>query len=180
MRVKPNAGTASIRGSPKGAATSIRCSRGLRLLWRRPTMCARIRNLSPHIRAGVSSPWAPTASGAAIPAPRCAVSSRSIGTGSESPLCKEISYDPGAMTRMIDRLELKGLIRRLPHADDRRRMNLELTPKGKAVYPKLRASAVTVQNRFLRGFTKIEARQLEGFLQRMIAGASQSRYETEE
>ncbi len=99
---------------------------------------------------------------------------------SASALCKEISYDPGAMTRMIDRLELKGLIRRLPHADDRRRMNLELTPKGKAVYPKLRASAVTVQNRFLRGFTKIEARQLEGFLQRMIAGASQSRYETEE
>ena len=99
---------------------------------------------------------------------------------SASALCKEISYDPGAMTRMIDRLELKGLIRRLPHADDRRRMNLELTPKGKAVYPKLRASAVTVQIRFLRGFTKIEARQLEGFLQRMIASASQSRYETEE
>ena len=46
---------------------------------------------------------------------------------SASALCKEISYDPGAMTRMIDRLELKGLIRRLPHADDRRRMNLELT-----------------------------------------------------
>ena len=99
---------------------------------------------------------------------------------SASALCKEISYDPGAMTRMIDRLELKGLIRRLPHADDRRRVSLELTPNGKAVYPKLRASAVTVQNRFLRGFTKIEARQLEGFLQRMIAGASQSRYETEE
>jgi len=99
---------------------------------------------------------------------------------SASALSKEISYDPGAMTRMIDRLELKGLIRRLPHADDRKRMNLELTPKGKAVYPKLRASAVTVQNRFLRGFTKIEARQLEGFLQRMIASASQSRYETEE
>ena len=99
---------------------------------------------------------------------------------SASALCKEISYDPGAMTRMIDRLELKGLIRRLPHADDRRRMNLELTPKGKAVYPKLRASAVTVQNRFLRGFTKIEAHQLEGYLQRMIASASQSRYETEE
>jgi len=99
---------------------------------------------------------------------------------SASALCKEISYDPGAMTRMIDRLELKGLIRRLPHADDRRRVSLELTPNGKAVYPKLRASAVTVQNRFLRGFTKIEARQLEGFLQRMIASASQSRYETEE
>jgi MarR family transcriptional regulator, multiple antibiotic resistance protein MarR len=99
---------------------------------------------------------------------------------SASGLCKEISYDPGAMTRMIDRLEQKGLIRRLPHADDRRKVNLELTPEGKAVYPKLRASAVTVQNRFLRGFTQTEASQLEGFLQRMLASASPSRYKTGE
>jgi len=35
-------------------------------------------------------------------------------------LCKNISYDPGAMTRMIDRLEQKGLVRRNPNPDDRR------------------------------------------------------------
>lgn len=96
---------------------------------------------------------------------------------SASALCKEISYDPGAMTRMIDRLEQKRLIRRLPRSNDRRKVNLELTLEGKAVYPKLRASAMTVQNRFLRGFTKIEVHQLDGFLQRMLANASPSRYE---
>ncbi len=93
------------------------------------------------------------------------------GVDSASALCKEISYDPGAMTRMIDRLELKRLIRRLPRSDDRRKVDLELTAEGKAVYPKLRASAIAVQNRFLRGFTGTEVRQLEECLQRMLANA---------
>src|SRR6266581_4828271 len=90
---------------------------------------------------------------------------------SASGLCKGISYDPGAMTRMIDRLEQKGLIRRVARPDDRRKLNLELTAEGKAVYPKLHAAVVTVQSRFLHGFTKAEVHQLEGFLQRMLANA---------
>src|SRR5678810_504165 len=36
---------------------------------------------------------------------------------SAAQLCKSISYDPGAMTRMIDRLEQKGLVRRVPRPD---------------------------------------------------------------
>ena len=83
---------------------------------------------------------------------------------SASTLCRGISYDPGAMTRMIDRLEQKGLIRRTDHPDDRRRVGLELTAEGKAVYPKLRAASMAVQNRFLRGFSKSDVRQLESLL----------------
>ena len=90
---------------------------------------------------------------------------------SASALCKGISYDPGAMTRMIDRLEQKGLIRRSDHPDDRRRVGLELTAEGKTVYPKLLAATVTVQNRFLRGFSKTEVRQLESLLKRMLANS---------
>ena len=89
--------------------------------------------------------------------------------GPTSVLCKSVSYDQGAMTRMIDRLERKGLVRRLRCPDDRRRVNLELTAEGRAVYPKLIASAATVLNRFLHGFTKSEVQQLEGLLQRMLA-----------
>ena len=90
---------------------------------------------------------------------------------SAASLCRGISYDPGAMTRMIDRLEQKGLIRRTDHPDDRRRVGLELTAEGRAVYPKLKAAAMSVQNRFLRGFTKSEVRQLETLLQKMLANA---------
>jgi MarR family transcriptional regulator, multiple antibiotic resistance protein MarR len=90
---------------------------------------------------------------------------------SASKLCKGVSYDPGAMTRMLDRLERKGLLRRVRHANDRRKVLLELTPEGKAVYPKLVAAYVNVLNRFMHGFTKTEAKQLETLLSRMLVNA---------
>lgn len=90
---------------------------------------------------------------------------------SASGLCKGIAYDPGAMTRMIDRLEAKGLIRRARSEDDRRAVKLELTDEGRAVFPKMRVKVVGVLNHLLRGFTKSEARQLESLLQRMLANA---------
>ena len=88
---------------------------------------------------------------------------------SASDLCKHISYDAGAMTRMIDRLEEKGLLRRSRCPSDRRLVNLELTEKGSLALPQMRMVAMRVLNRFLDGFTKAEARQLEGFLMRMLA-----------
>ncbi len=90
---------------------------------------------------------------------------------SASDLCKGISYDAGAMTRMLDRLEGKGLIRRNRSPDDRRLVHLELTEEGRAAYPRMRELALAVANRFLRGFTKAEARQLESLLARMLANA---------
>jgi DNA-binding MarR family transcriptional regulator len=90
---------------------------------------------------------------------------------SASDLCKGISYDAGAMTRMIDRLESKGLIRRSRSSDDRRLVHVELTEEGRAAYPRMREISMTVLNRFLRGFTKAEARQLEGLLSRMLENA---------
>ena len=83
-------------------------------------------------------------------------------------ICKTISYDPGAMTRMIDRLEQKGLVRRIPNPKDRRAMNLEITTAGKGLYPQLLAAKDTVQKQFLRGFSKDEVRTLETLLNRML------------
>jgi DNA-binding MarR family transcriptional regulator len=96
--------------------------------------------------------------------------------GSEEPrsasdLCKGISYDAGAMTRMLDRLESKGLIRRNRSPHDRRLMHLELSEEGRAAYPRMREIAMAVANRFLRGFSKTEARQLESLLTRMLENA---------
>ena len=90
---------------------------------------------------------------------------------SASQLCKGVSYDPGAMTRMLDRLERKGLIRRVRSPTDRRKVILEMTAEGKAVYPKLTAKATEVLNRFMRGFAKSEAQELVKLLQRMLANA---------
>jgi DNA-binding MarR family transcriptional regulator len=87
---------------------------------------------------------------------------------SAAALCKSISYDPGAMTRMIDRLEEKGLIRRTPNPEDRRATNLELTAAGRALYPQLLAAKETVQAQFLRGFSENEVHVLDSLLNRML------------
>jgi DNA-binding MarR family transcriptional regulator len=86
---------------------------------------------------------------------------------SASELCKGISYDAGAMTRMLDRLEAKGLVRRTRSPDDRRLVNLELTEAGQAAYPRLREVSMRVLNHSLRDFTQDEARTLESLLQRL-------------
>jgi DNA-binding MarR family transcriptional regulator len=87
---------------------------------------------------------------------------------SAAQLCKSFSYDAGAMTRMVDRLEAKGLLQRRRCPDDRRLINLELTESGKALFPKMRDLAVGVQNRLLEGFSKADVKQLEGYLLRML------------
>jgi DNA-binding MarR family transcriptional regulator len=87
---------------------------------------------------------------------------------SAAQLCKTISYDPGAMTRMIDRLQQKGLVRRVPNLEDRRAMNLEMTAAGKALYPQLLQAKARVVERFLRGFSKEDEQTLERLLYRML------------
>jgi DNA-binding MarR family transcriptional regulator len=98
------------------------------------------------------------------------IATLSMGGGSKSAsdLCKHMSYDAGAMTRMIDRLEEMGLIKRSRDPGDRRLVNLELTEKGSAALPRMRDVSMGVLNRFLHGFTKPEVRQLESFLMRML------------
>jgi len=93
------------------------------------------------------------------------------GVDSSSGLCKSVSYDPGAMTRMLDRLERKGLISRVRCAEDRRVARLALTDEGRAVYPQIVERAANVLNRSLRGFNATEVKQLEGLLHRMLMNA---------
>ncbi|HET7766510.1 MAG TPA: MarR family transcriptional regulator [Burkholderiales bacterium] len=90
---------------------------------------------------------------------------------SASGLCDTLAYDPGAMTRLLDRLERKGIVRRVRSPEDRRTIQLELTQAGKALYPKIIAAIADVNNSLLRGFSRSEVGQLEDFLRRMLANA---------
>ena len=88
-----------------------------------------------------------------------------------SSVCSVLSHDPGAMTRKLDALEKRGLLKRVRSPDDRRAIKLELTPEGKKIYPKVLAEAVGVANEFLHGFTKAEVRQMEDMLKRILHNA---------
>jgi DNA-binding MarR family transcriptional regulator len=84
-------------------------------------------------------------------------------------LCRLLHYDPGAMTRLVDRLEVKGFVHRVRLEDDRRSVGLELTPDGRALYPPIIDALVNVYNSLLRGFSRSELQELEGFLRRILA-----------
>jgi DNA-binding MarR family transcriptional regulator len=89
-----------------------------------------------------------------------------------STVCSILAHDPGAMTRKIDALEARGLVRRVRSAEDRRAIKLELTAEGRKLFPKMRVVAIVMVNEMLRGFTKPEVRELEGMLKRILANAA--------
>jgi len=84
-------------------------------------------------------------------------------------LARDQALDPGAMTRALDRLEAKGLIRRERSSQDRRVVKLALTEAGRAVALRVPAVLAEVMNAHLAGFTEPEWQVLVGLLQRMVA-----------
>jgi DNA-binding MarR family transcriptional regulator len=84
-------------------------------------------------------------------------------------LAREGCVDTGAMTRMLDRLEAKGLLQRMPCPNDRRVIQLELTPEGQRLCQEIPFGLSRVSNALLRGFTRDEFEVLQGFLRRMLS-----------
>lgn len=82
-------------------------------------------------------------------------------------LAREMDIDAGAVTRMLDRLEAKGLLERARSEADRRVVHLRLTAAGEAVAKKVPFVLASVNNDFLRGFTEAEWKQLRRLLTRM-------------
>src|ERR1700729_686708 len=54
-------------------------------------------------------------------------------------LCRTLHYDTGSMTRMLDRLEEKSVLRRERCTEDRRVVYLRITATGHELLPQLRA-----------------------------------------
>ena len=84
-------------------------------------------------------------------------------------LARELAIDPGAMTRSVDRLVAKGLVRRERSQQDRRVVHLELTAEGRSAAQRVPAVLSEVLNAHLHGFSDAEWRQLLHLLQRMQA-----------
>ena len=86
-------------------------------------------------------------------------------------LARECRLDAGGMTRLLDRLETKGLLRRVRSSDDRRVVNLELTEPGRAAAKRIPAVLCGVQNAHMRGFTVEEWKLLRTLLGRILDNA---------
>lgn len=73
------------------------------------------------------------------------------GRGGVTPvaLADHMGIDRAAVTRVIDQLEEKKLLRRTPHKSDRRSTVLELTARGTKLLPKLVAASKDTNESFL-------------------------------
>lgn len=87
-------------------------------------------------------------------------------------IARQLDIDAGAITRMLDRLECKGLIERERSESDRRMVHLRLTHEGDAAVRQVPAVLASLNNDFLDGFTEAEWKQLRKLLARMQANGA--------
>jgi DNA-binding MarR family transcriptional regulator len=92
---------------------------------------------------------------------------RMNGQSTVAELAKWAQTDAGAMTRLLDRLEKKGLCKRVRSTADRRVVQVELTPEGEAAMVHVPEVLADVMNQHLAGFSKTEWTALMGYLRRM-------------
>lgn len=64
-------------------------------------------------------------------------------------IAQHIGVDRSAITRLVDRLEAKGLVARSRENADRRSINIELTTRGRNLVPKLITTAQQNEERFI-------------------------------
>ena len=93
---------------------------------------------------------------------------RTSGGSAVAELARLLQVDAGAMTRLLDRLEKKGLCKRVRSTEDRRVVRVELTPEGEASIQEVPAVLAEVMNAHLAGFSKTEWNALKTYLQRIV------------
>lgn len=84
-------------------------------------------------------------------------------------LARELDMDPGALSRLVERLVAKGLITRERSEADRRVVHLALTAAGREVADHVPHVLAGVNNDFLNGFSRDEWQQLLALVGRMVA-----------
>ncbi|MFO1406769.1 MAG: MarR family transcriptional regulator [Steroidobacteraceae bacterium] len=85
-----------------------------------------------------------------------------------SDISREFRHDSGALTRVIDRLERRGLLARRRSAEDRRVVELSLTPLGRRTVESLLPVVVGQMNLALEPFTYEEFLQLRSLMVRLV------------
>jgi DNA-binding MarR family transcriptional regulator len=86
-------------------------------------------------------------------------------------LARECNLDAGATTRLLDRLEAKGLCERRRSESDRRVVHIALTEAGTRTAEGIPAVLCEVQNAHLQGFSAEEFETLKSLLRRILDNA---------
>src|SRR5580658_620722 len=79
-------------------------------------------------------------------------------------ICAQYRHDSGAMTRVIDQLEERGLLERVRRGNDRRKVELQLTEAGRKTVESLIPLVVDKLNLALVDFSRDEAAEFKRLL----------------
>lgn len=89
------------------------------------------------------------------------------GTAGVTDLARAAEVNPGAMTRLLDKLEAKGLLSRVADPDDRRGINIHLTPAGLLIWQDINQCGMRVRERAMHGMSEAQRDQLTHLLTRV-------------
>jgi DNA-binding MarR family transcriptional regulator len=89
------------------------------------------------------------------------------GGSSPGQLMTVVGTDTAGMTKLLDRLEVKGLIRRCPNPDDRRSVLVEPTDHGLSLVPELQPVFGEATSQLFEGFSDEEVASFTSSLRRM-------------
>ncbi len=84
----------------------------------------------------------------------------SAGPAGVTDLARAADLNPGAMTRLLDKLEARGILARLADPTDRRAVHIHLTDAGTAMWRDIDQCGQRVRARALRGMDDATRAQL--------------------
>lgn len=87
------------------------------------------------------------------------------GLASVTDLARAAEVNPGAMTRLLDRLEARGLIVRQADPSDRRALHIHLTEAGTAIWRDVERCGQRVTALALQGMSEADAQTLTRLLE---------------
>ena len=89
-----------------------------------------------------------------------------------SVIAERLVVTTGSMTSLLDNLEKRGLIRRLPHPDDRRKLLIDITPDAQAIVDEMLPALHAREREVIdAALTLSEQRTLVRFLARVQQAA---------
>ena len=89
------------------------------------------------------------------------------GTASVTDLARAADLNPGAMTRLLDKLEARGLLQRVADPNDRRALHIHLTEAGIAMWRDVDQCGQRVRERALRDMDDATRTQLTRLLEQV-------------
>ncbi len=89
------------------------------------------------------------------------------GVAGATDLARLANLNPGAMTRLLDKLEARGLLARSADPNDRRALNIQLTEAGESIWSDIEQCGQRVRERALRGMDEATRIQMTRLLEQV-------------